>query len=304
VVVGATAVILGSLAALAAVLANPLGIGHGGFGWRQFLLLSVGIIVTSGGAVAVLRPSSVQPDNLTERFRAALRSGRSLWPFAIVAIVFVGLRLYAFIDVHPYRWPDTAGYELCGTRPLWNWDFYACKRGWTLPLYYKFVTGDDLRIVGQFILACVSWTYLAATVARTLDRTRLRLVAFGAVLLFSVTSTITLWDGILLSESLSLSLAAVVVGAWISFVRAESWTSLVLVIAATVLWSFLRDSTALLVLLTVPFIVIWLTRTRVFLPILRTPPTNVGLFRCATLSGNAYFQIGRHSSLSKMPECR
>jgi hypothetical protein len=244
------------------------------------------------------------PDNLTERFRAALRSGRSLWPFAIVAIVFVSLRLYAFIDVHPYRWPDTAGYELCGTRPLWNWDFYACKRGWTLPLYYKFVTGDDLRIVGQFILACVSWTYLAATVARTLDRARLRLVAFGAVLLFSVTSTITLWDGILLSESLSLSLAAVVVGAWISFVRAESWTSLVLVIAATVLWSFLRDSTALLVLLTVPFIVIWLTRTRVFLPILRTPPTNVGLFRCATLSGNAYFQIGRHSSLSKMPECR
>jgi threonine/homoserine efflux transporter RhtA len=56
-------VFLGAAMALLAVLANPLGIGHSGFGWHQVVLLVVGIMVAVVGAVLVVRPhdSGVSP---------------------------------------------------------------------------------------------------------------------------------------------------------------------------------------------------------------------------------------------------
>jgi len=55
-------VVVGLLAALVAGLANPLGIGHSGFGWHQGLLLGVGVVVAVVGAVVALRaPSSGPP---------------------------------------------------------------------------------------------------------------------------------------------------------------------------------------------------------------------------------------------------
>jgi hypothetical protein len=56
---GLLAVVVGVAAALVAVLANPLGIGHSGFGWHQVLLLVVGIVLALvGGFVALRAPSS------------------------------------------------------------------------------------------------------------------------------------------------------------------------------------------------------------------------------------------------------
>jgi hypothetical protein len=52
-------VLVGVAAALLAALANPLGIGHQGFGWKQGVLLAVGILLIIGGGVLALRsPSS------------------------------------------------------------------------------------------------------------------------------------------------------------------------------------------------------------------------------------------------------
>jgi hypothetical protein len=53
--VGYALIAFGALAALVAVLADPLGIGgEDGFGWKQGFLLSVGVNVAIGG-VGVMR---------------------------------------------------------------------------------------------------------------------------------------------------------------------------------------------------------------------------------------------------------
>jgi hypothetical protein len=53
--VGYAAIAFGVLAVLVAVLADPLGIGgREGFGWKQGLLLSLGVSVALGG-VGVMR---------------------------------------------------------------------------------------------------------------------------------------------------------------------------------------------------------------------------------------------------------
>jgi hypothetical protein len=51
--------------ALLAVLANPLGIGHSGFGWHQVLLLVVGVVVAVVGAVLVVRTPDSDPSSGT-----------------------------------------------------------------------------------------------------------------------------------------------------------------------------------------------------------------------------------------------
>jgi len=58
-------VILGAAMALLAVLANPLGIGHSGFGWHQVLLLVVGVVVAVAGAVLLVRTSDAGPSSGT-----------------------------------------------------------------------------------------------------------------------------------------------------------------------------------------------------------------------------------------------
>jgi hypothetical protein len=56
--IGVLLIVAGLAAALLAALANPLGIGHSGFGWHQALLLVVGIVLAVAGVVVALRPPS------------------------------------------------------------------------------------------------------------------------------------------------------------------------------------------------------------------------------------------------------
>jgi hypothetical protein len=58
---GLLIIVVGLAAALLAALANPLGIGHSGFGWHQVVLLVAGIVLAVVGAVVVLRAPSSEP---------------------------------------------------------------------------------------------------------------------------------------------------------------------------------------------------------------------------------------------------
>jgi hypothetical protein len=48
-------VFIGVVAALLGALANTLGIGHAGFGWKQGVLVAIGVLLIIGGGVMALR---------------------------------------------------------------------------------------------------------------------------------------------------------------------------------------------------------------------------------------------------------
>jgi hypothetical protein len=51
-------ILVGLVAALIGALANPLGIGDPGFGWKQGVLLAIGILlIIAGGVIALRSPS-------------------------------------------------------------------------------------------------------------------------------------------------------------------------------------------------------------------------------------------------------
>src|SRR5438270_6870 len=154
--------------------------------------------------------------------------------------------------------PDTAGYLDVASHSLFSLGFWAGARPPALPLLYKVLPdSDSARAWGQFAVSVVCWPLLAGAVARCLRPGVYRYLAFGAVLLFSMTIPIIQWDRVLLSESLSISLTALVLASWLELVRAPRPAMVFGVLAASVLWVFARDSNGIVALTIVPFALAW-----------------------------------------------
>ena len=58
--------VVGVAAALLGALANPLGIGNAGFGWKQVVLLVAGIVLAVVGAAVVMRAPSPDAASASE----------------------------------------------------------------------------------------------------------------------------------------------------------------------------------------------------------------------------------------------
>jgi hypothetical protein len=80
----------------------------------------------------------------------------------------------------------------------------------------------------------------------------MRDVSFAAVLLFSLSSSIGLWDADLLSESLALSLMALLVATLLTLARRPTVLLGVAAVAAATLWAGTRDTNAYAVVLLAP----------------------------------------------------
>lgn len=172
-------------------------------------------------------------------------------PEAAFYLGVVGLYLFvragSFVYT-PVRVTDTPTYEQVSAASLLSTDFWAGARPFTVPMLWKLFGDDHVRIVAHLALSIVAWLALAAAVATAIRQKLVRRLGFVLVLLFSATTEIILWDPLLLSESVSLSLAALLVAAWIWLVRAPSWSSVAAVLGATLLWTFVRDSHAYVIL--------------------------------------------------------
>lgn len=205
---------------------------------------------------------AVRPRAALPRLRPAAAARRAgAWartPYALILLGYVLLRLGGFSGVRTLVYPDTAGYLDVASRSLFSLDFWAGARPPALPLLYKVLPdSDSARAWGQFAVSVVCWPLLAGAVARCLRPGAYRYLAFGAVLLFSMTIPIIQWDRVLLSESLSISLTALVLASWLELVRAPRPAMVVGVLAASLLWVFARDSNGVVALTIVPFAIVW-----------------------------------------------
>ncbi|HVS85714.1 MAG TPA: hypothetical protein VHD91_08780 [Gaiellaceae bacterium] len=168
------------------------------------------------------------------------------WPgrralYAPALIAYAGLRV-AFTGFHASRYTDTPTYEHTAAAPLWSVRFWAGTRGFTLPLVYKVIGNDEARIGFQLAFSIVAWSVLAIVFARSLQTGGGRFAGFAVVLLFSLTRYVIGWDPLLLSESLSISLFALLVATLLVVARRPSGRSVAALLVLFVLWTFARDS--------------------------------------------------------------
>jgi hypothetical protein len=182
-------------------------------------------------------------------------------PYAPILLGYLLLRASGFFGIETIRQLDTDGYLEVSSHPVWSLDFLAGGRSWTVPLLWKALPDSDVaRATGQFLLSIACWPLLAAAVARAMRPTALRYVAFALVLVFSLSLAVIRWDYAMLSESVSISLTALVLAGWLELVRAPRPRMAVALLAVMALWVFARDSNGILALMTVPLALIWVVR--------------------------------------------
>jgi hypothetical protein len=189
------------------------------------------------------------------------RLGSILLVLAFVSIYILFLKgkfSYAeFNGIQPYF--DSRSYVETADLPLTAPEFWMGQRPFTLPLLYKLL---DVHLVDdwnhtvmrrisfvQIWLSIGCWTILAGVLALKTRQRWLKPVAFGIMLLFGLNLEVGIWDRLMLSESLSFSLFALLIAVWLlwgGFPEKVHWVGKSLFVAAlillTVLYSFLRDT--------------------------------------------------------------
>jgi hypothetical protein len=173
--------------------------------------------------------------------------------------LYVLFRIGSFTNM-PDRVTDTPSYESVAHHALWDWRFWTGARGFTVPLFFKVFESSEARAVAQLVFSIAAWLVLAAVVARCLRTPRARPVAFALLLGVSLTTEVILWDTLLVSESLTFALTALLLAAWIMLVRSprRRWVAVVLV--ASVLWAFARDTNSYVLLVIAALVALTLVR--------------------------------------------
>jgi hypothetical protein len=140
--------------------------------------------------------------------RAQWRSKPTGIAIHLVLIAFVGVALYAWSrQSSPSIVPDSGDYLSMMRQPLFSRAFYLGLRPWTTALFYKLLPTDGYAIVAlQTFLHIFSWGFLAWTVARSLERGWLRVMIVAILLFMALTHPISLWNHVILSESIAISL--------------------------------------------------------------------------------------------------
>lgn len=158
---------------------------------------------------------------------------------------------------------DSTGYHESSHYPLLSERFLAGRRSFPVPLFWKLVGGGDTAItVSQLVFSIACWYVLAVTVAAMIEQRWVRRSAFVYVLLFSLATPIVEWDRDLLSESVTLSLTALLYALALRLVRRPRWSTLAAALGIGMLWAFARDSNSYAALLLAPLLVALLLRRR------------------------------------------
>jgi hypothetical protein len=211
----------------------------------------------------------------------------ALWfVFLVLVLFFVQIRLFEYGRVtDSVGVDDTLSYLSASKIRFPSLDFFTSSRSATLPLLYKIfrppgdyqllhlsrpaISGSQMRpeempsferiIIFQIIVAISCWVGLALALFRHLVHPVAKILSVVLVLLFGLSPQMADWDQILLTESLSFSLFALLIAlvielafslrsekpAWVPYI----WVGLLSIVM--VIWVFLRDTNSYLVLLSI-----------------------------------------------------
>lgn len=152
----------------------------------------------------------------SQKLLAAVTPGTGSQVLSVILfVVYCTLRIVNLSAIQEVRqFPDTISYTRMASLPLWKLGFWGGRgsRPWTVPLFYKLLGNDPLWIsIFQCGFSLLCWGLLALSVARAVRLQWLKPGAFAVILLFSLGADIIMWDAMMLSDSIALSLMALLI---------------------------------------------------------------------------------------------
>jgi hypothetical protein len=187
-------------------------------------------------------------------------------------MIFFLLLIFGYLKFIYFRnfddlsvWPDTKSYVEVASN-FGNQDFWTSKRPFVLPFIYKLLNvnlgnykqQNSLQRIALFqvIFSSISWTFLALSVFSLIKNESLKIPAFVVIMLLSVGLDISMWERLILSESISNSLFILIISFALLFtefktrhINQKNILVMALMVFTLVLYIFIRDSNSLIILL-------------------------------------------------------
>lgn len=139
-------------------------------------------------------------------------------------------------------WNDSLTYIHIASRALWSKAFWAGPRPPATPLLIDLVGSSSGFLAAQAVIAAASWGFLAWTVGRLVAPGWRRVVAAWVILAFATVFPVTLWNRSVLSESLSMSLLALLFATSIWAARRLTWPRVAAVSGVCLCFAATRDA--------------------------------------------------------------
>ncbi|MHA1558445.1 MAG: hypothetical protein ACTSXG_01365 [Alphaproteobacteria bacterium] len=200
---------------------------------------------------------------------------RYLYIFFILLFIFAEICSFSS---HPHpRWGgDTDDYLYLAGKSVFSLEFFAGPRPWTTSLLYK-VLGADLEIanyveddkviknnhnadfilIAQMTIHAISWIALAYSATSKINIYKLRPLLLMIVLAIGLSPAVTWWNHLLLSESISISLMIFLLSIWLSTTKGWQWHKAFLLLGATLLFIFTRETNALLIIILATLLILF-----------------------------------------------
>jgi hypothetical protein len=194
-----------------------------------------------------------QPTDERGRDRRAAQAAGARLPvaagFLVAFAVGAAVRAWQVGGRAALPWDDTTDFLAISGDGWASVGLWAGARAPGVPVALKLVGGDGERYVDlQAAGAVVCWAALCASVATVVAGRWVRVVAVAAVLAFSLTTPVTMWERSILSESPGVAALALVVAAGLQVARGLTSGRVALLSAALVPWLAVRDTHAVVAL--------------------------------------------------------
>lgn len=183
--------------------------------------------------------------------------------FTAVVIFYIWVRFSWFFNASQRAFSDTADWLAIANQSYASLGFWAGAKPPSTPLFWSlFLNNFDLIMFGQLLISIVAWTVLAGTIAWVVESRPIKLFGFALFLFASLSLNIMIWDRLLMSESIAISLTVLVVAAALFMSKIRTATSVIYFISVLTLWGFARDSHLLLLPIFVVFVlaVFWYSK--------------------------------------------
>jgi hypothetical protein len=146
----------------------------------------------------------------------------------VLALGYVSVKLTSPWNARPVSTGDSPTFAAIAAQPLWSSGFWLAERPFGFPLLSKLAGGSTPVLVWlQLLLGLGAWLLFAETMSRLQGSPWLSVLVFALTLLLALTSNVHVWDCILRSEALGLSLLVVCVAAVLRFLMAREREPLV-----------------------------------------------------------------------------
>jgi len=201
--------------------------------------------------------ANLEKTHLADRKKSAMVTAFIAIAMLLLFAVYANLRWTSESPAFdkPKQTADTSAYVRVAGEEFLSKRFWANTRPPIFPLLLKVYNADFLQVTPfQAAFSIFSWGMLALAVAFWL-KGYLRPITFALILILSLDRHIAGWDVVMLTESLSVSLMALFLTAWLWLLKRWSWGKVVLLGVVAFLWTFTRDTNGWILLMIVGLIV-------------------------------------------------